>query len=579
MSAAGPTGSQIFINLQDKSGLEPSVATAYVAGWINGGSTDATKPFLVLDHTGNYVAPSTPQSFTVSATSGWQNTGISVTSTGATVQTVCAVSGTWTADPETNGGQPYGAAGWTAGPPVPMDRTGFVMPGLPMGGLVGRIGETGQPFFIGAGTFIVPPGSQGTLYLVINDDLTGEYGAGLTDNSGSIVVQVATGLSFHPMASIPTITLETPTNGNERLIVVVAPSQPLQLPIAANMVLEFTAYPYAGGAPPAALFAPGPFDVFEFGYDAQADVTAVNGFGLNLSFTYGTEQYGVDPSIARGDIEQAFKDFIATETAGAASAAAFKSLLYKAALNTNAPKPNMVGGQFFAICDPNDYLVALTSNYNQASGDALETYWDDALKSFFAPGSYLSIDLGGNTYSGQCSTQTNPLTNVACPAYTLSNGTNSYTFYKPMAAGASKPGLTGAQYMFQQAFNTLTPAGNVGDAANLQDVIWEALCRGVGPDGVFATSVTNGESTTAWNDATKWYATGKTCHLYAKFLHQGTVKGTQLMVGGAAYGYGMDENPLGTYTGPNVPSKTLEDVPGGSTMTLTLGPWAAAKTA
>lgn len=567
-----PSSNSITITLSDQTGLQPSVATAWVAGWINGGSGS----FQVLQSDGTFGDP-TVQSVTVQANQAWQSTGVTISKGSAATLTVTYTSGTWTADPETNGGQLYDANG-CPGLNVPTDQTAFPIVGVRMGALVGRIGG-GTPFLINDGPYIIDSSTGGDLELCINDDLTGAYGAGLTDNSGSITVQIAQGLSFYKVSSISSATLATTTNGNDRLIFVVSPSQPDQLPIASGAPMQYTSYPYANTP---GIAAPGPYDVFEFGFDAQADVSAVNGFGLNLSFTYGTEQYGVDTSFTRLQIGEAFTAFVQNEATSLPTATGFAELLYDASIGGSAPTPPAVGGQYFAITDPGDMLVA-KGMLGTADGDPLATYWDSTLTSFFAVGNYLSINLSANPanpniYSGQSTMQTNPQTNVQSPAYTLTNATThaSYTLYQPPA------GLQGAQYVFQQAFNELTPAGAAGDAGLLQDSIWEALCRGVAQKGVSTTVITGGESTTAWNDSSKWYQAGSVCHLYAKFLHCSTINGTDsrqpgngtpIFYGNAAYGFSMDETPLGPYNGPNVPSKTLVNVPGGSTIQLVIGPW------
>ena len=64
-------------------------------------------------------------------------------------------------------------------------------------------------------------------------------------------------------------------------------------------------------------------------------------------------------------------------------------------------------------------------------------------------------------------------------------------------------------------------------------------------------------------------------------MHYAAIDGTDSRVSGkppifygnAAYGFSMDENPLGPYSGPNVPSKTMQNVPDGSTVTVYVGPW------
>jgi tetratricopeptide (TPR) repeat protein len=58
------------------------------------------------------------------------------------------------------------------------------------GQLIGRIGN-GRPFIVGANSsHTITNGESGTLYLVINDDLNGKRGKGVTDNSGRLAVTV-----------------------------------------------------------------------------------------------------------------------------------------------------------------------------------------------------------------------------------------------------------------------------------------------------------------------------------------------------------------------------------------------------
>jgi len=412
---------------------------------------------------------------------------------------------------------------------------------------------------------------------------------------------------FQLVSAVPKVSLSVATNGDDRLLFVVSPSQPPSLEVfttkiekknAAGAVTatvyrydarQYTQYPYAN-APGVA--APGPFDVFEFGMNAQDNVSSVSGFGINLSFSVTIkgvlEQFGANISVSRAAIGTAFGKFIANEAKTLPGATAFASLLYDGPIMAGAPTPPLVSGQYFALADPNDMLAALSGNYVNPIDHPLTSFWDETLLAFFKVGNQLSINLNANPsdkkiYSGACSVQTNPTTKVASPAYTLSRNGISFTFYMPLAAGQTLPGQTGAQYVFQQAFGALTPAGAADDAGLLQDCIWEALCRGVALDGVSATAISQGESTTAWNSPATWYQAGKASHLYGKFLHYATVDGTDsraggtpIMYGNAAYGFSMDENPLGPYSGTSVPPKTYENVPDGSTVTLVVGPWDAA---
>lgn len=357
---------------------------------------------------------------------------------------------------------------------------------------------------------------------------------------------------------IDTITLNS---GGGRLIFVVSLAQPATLPVGQG---SYTPAPYPTA--PATLPA-GPQDFFEFSYNGNDDLTAVQGFSLNMYFTLNdTESYGVDVEISRDEIGTAYLTFMQNDPEGAA----YVNLLYP---STSYPLPSgmsVPANQFLAICDPFDWIT----NYNC---DALATYWDSTLALFFQDGNYLSINLNAsgptNIYSGQCSGGT----------YTLSNGTNTYTFANPGA------GLAGAQYVFGQAF-AQTPAPDQG---LLQDNIWQALCRGVALDGVSSTQITNGESTTAWNNYAVWYTQHTSAafpkfnavyNTYAKFLHYSTVFGTDtrydnrnppMFTNSAAYGYSEDENPNGPYSGNQVPSKTVANVGPNDTVTITVGPWPA----
>ncbi|WP_346836685.1 heme-binding protein [Microbulbifer sp. SAOS-129_SWC] len=123
---------------------------------------------------------------TVQANQAWQPTQVTVPP-GIEV-TIAFQSGKWTADPNRNHGQLYDANG-DPGTTVPADYTSYPVPGAPIGALVARF--DGTPFLVGDGTYRILSEKGGMLELCINDDLTGQYGAGLTDNEGSIDVEIA----------------------------------------------------------------------------------------------------------------------------------------------------------------------------------------------------------------------------------------------------------------------------------------------------------------------------------------------------------------------------------------------------
>ncbi len=120
---------------------------------------------------------------TVQANIAWQSTGIMVIP--EVRYNIAYKSGLWTANPEDNNGQLYNAAGNPSFIPA---KQGYTMPGQNEGAMIGRIGNN-APFLIGMGA-TVPSNQSGELQLCINDDLTGIYGAGLTDNIGSIQLTV-----------------------------------------------------------------------------------------------------------------------------------------------------------------------------------------------------------------------------------------------------------------------------------------------------------------------------------------------------------------------------------------------------
>lgn len=126
------------------------------------------------------------RSFSVQANQTWQSTGVSVPA--GVIVTISYQSGAWTADPQTNGGALYEANG-CPNVIVPANETSYPITGVRMGALVGRL-DGGTPFLIGDRLYTILSGSGGTLELCINDDLTGQYGAGLTDNSGSVTVDI-----------------------------------------------------------------------------------------------------------------------------------------------------------------------------------------------------------------------------------------------------------------------------------------------------------------------------------------------------------------------------------------------------
>lgn len=119
----------------------------------------------------------------VQARDPWQGTGVQIN--GQSWQLAVCTGGQWTANPGTGMVGAAGHPGLTAKP-------GYTLPGQAEGALIGRIGENGAPFLVGNQAKL-PRGQQGELQLCINDDLAGRYGAGLSDNQGSLSVEVRFG--------------------------------------------------------------------------------------------------------------------------------------------------------------------------------------------------------------------------------------------------------------------------------------------------------------------------------------------------------------------------------------------------
>ncbi len=334
----------------------------------------------------------------------------------------------------------------------------------------------------------------------------------------------------------------------------------------------YTAYPFPGvpGNAPA-----GPYDIFEFGPNAQYDVSAVDSFGMNLSFQVAGDPltYGPVPTVTRSKIGTAFTQFTKTDPHGPA----FSQLLYTSP--TGAGYPELIEGQFSAIVSPKDWLAI----YPDAPG--LDGYWTDTVNAFFKNGNQLNFYLNGavvGTYSGSSDGT----------AYTLSGPGGTYS--------VPQSDFSGNQPFIQQVNTTDTTLGQIYAA------LFEAFSRGVALDGVKPQGqpITASYSSDAWTNTANWYATTNNTYngaprvydAYAKFFHlsspEGTVDGSTIYGKnpsgrfGMAYGFSLDENPnvgsttLGIPTNAwpnslNVPSKKL-DVVTTQTVTLTVGPWGEA---
>ncbi|CAH0258572.1 GMC oxidoreductase [Pseudomonas brassicacearum] len=155
-------------------GVFPSTGTS------NPSLTIAALSFQAGDTLANDLRAVTMQ---VQSTIAWQGTGVQVN--GLVPRLVRYVSGQWCASPQ--GGNVDGNGGSRH-----IDYSSYALPGAAEGALIGRVGNGGKPFLVGD-LGQVPGDQQGELQLCINDDLTGQHGSGLKDNTGALTVRVEFG--------------------------------------------------------------------------------------------------------------------------------------------------------------------------------------------------------------------------------------------------------------------------------------------------------------------------------------------------------------------------------------------------
>lgn len=155
-------------------GVFPSTGTS------NPSLTIAALSFQAGDTVANDLKAVTMQ---VQSTIAWQGTGVQVN--GLVPRLVRYVSGLWCASPQ--GGNVDGNGGSRH-----IDYSSYALPGAAEGALIGRVGNGGKPFLVGD-LGQVPGNEQGELQLCINDDLTGQHGSGLKDNTGALTIRVEFG--------------------------------------------------------------------------------------------------------------------------------------------------------------------------------------------------------------------------------------------------------------------------------------------------------------------------------------------------------------------------------------------------
>lgn len=390
----------------------------------------------------------------------------------------------------------------------------------------------------------------------------------------------ATSAPFSAVSGSLTVdVMDIVNSGNNRLVFTVtsANTTPDAYPLNG-----YTAYPFPGvpGVSPA-----GPYDIFEFGPNAQYDVSAVDSFGVNLSFSVSgdTTTYGPLTTNSREQIGAAFSSFTTSDSNGAA----FAQLLYSSPSTKGYPE--LIDGQFSAIVSPKDWLAI----YPNAKG--LTGYWDDTVAALFEDGNQLDFYLNGATVGNYSGTSDGK-------KYTLSGPGNTITIPKSDFSGnqgfiqAVRPKNSGESTADYETFGQIEAA------------LFEAFSRGVVLDGVVAKpkdktkkkTITTNYSSDAWIKTSNWFTDHKNSYnqqpsvydVYAKFFHYSDLSGK---AGGKstifsknssgeyamAYGFSLDENPnVGKNAWPsshNTPSKTLGNVGENQTVSITVGPWKTAK--
>ena len=166
---------------------QPSTNTALYLTVTVSQTAKAGQKGVYVTNVGQSLSSAMPALFLVTPVSvqadiAWQNTGV-VISAANTVK-ITYQSGLWTANPQDNGGKLYDAYG---NPNFIPAKQGYTLPGENEGALIGKVGNT--VFLIGMGATL-PANLSGEIQLCINDDLNGQYGAGLTDNLGAIAVSI-----------------------------------------------------------------------------------------------------------------------------------------------------------------------------------------------------------------------------------------------------------------------------------------------------------------------------------------------------------------------------------------------------
>ncbi|TNE53839.1 MAG: hypothetical protein EP338_09940 [Bacteroidetes bacterium] len=365
-------------------------------------------------------------------------------------------------------------------------------------------------------------------------------------------------VSKAPFINVDTIdTLSVPnveSAGNNRLVILI--TEKTTTPAPYSPTTPYAAYPFKDNPDPC---PPGPYDIFEFGPIAQYDVSAVDSFGLNLSFTVTGDPltYGSVPAVSREEIGEAFTNFCNSDPLGKKG---FGKLLY--ASPGSSGYPILIDKQFSAIVSPKDWLTIY------ATDSDLINYWEDTVNDFFASGNQVNFQLNAanvGNYSGS------------------SDGTQ-FTLKGPNGMQIKIPAsdFTGIQGFVQAVRGKKDSETELEykTFGQIEAAIFEAISRGVALDGVMKAGKTipQNYSSDAWTKYENWYTNTANSYngkpriydAYAKFFHCGKFtnsagkptfifgeNGAQKF--GMAYGFSLDEDPnVGTWPdNMGVPAKTV----------------------
>jgi hypothetical protein len=562
------SGAPITISFDDQSNLT-TPNKIYIGGWINGGQTIQS----AITQVANVVIP--PSGTGVQGSAGPQVSAATLSITANTANYVfdrvnpaqLTINGTgFGSVPSANNIVFYeDAAGVTLSPVNPNGAAGPFYFSIPDGT------DTSLRVAFDASASGNPQPNAGPLYARISTTWAYPLQA-----DGTFATEASPAVPFYEVASLSGgVSLDTVTNGNDRLVFVAAPVPPT----ATSSQTPWGNYPISALPQNTATVPPGPFGIMEFGYDAQFNTSYVDSFGLNWSFVDDAAPsvvYGVRPTIERSTIQSAYGTF--TGKTGDPLGGPFNQLLWT---STTTPVPAVVDGQFTAIVSPKDWL-SITPSSPTPEFTALQNYWTDTVKEFFKDGNQLNISLNGTAYAGTASGD----------SYTLQPG--SVVIAKADYAGTA---------IFAQP-----QPDNSSVAGQLKDAVFEAFSRGVSLDGVWKAgrpgSPTAGYSSDAWTAYANWYKPGPTTYdpsisrtydVYAKFFHYATSEGKDFrdpaggkpMLGlngkgwfAMAYGFSLDESPSVNTAGGNTwPTDASVNGgtnigPGGS-ITVTFGPWAS----